>query len=165
VIQNGIKVNMDFFEAGVWPDELAKNIMFIVAHNDMAINKAKVFRKINNDHTNEGAKRIYLSNGLTFYHNHNPVYCGLEILRLSVVMEKAGISLANWFESVASIAHLYIAIDWKRSLQHRWPELENIIAMHISEIFSSTLPSELREMIVQFLWSMGLKATTLVSLM
>jgi hypothetical protein len=87
--------------------------------------------------------RIYPPNDPTSLYKNNPLYCGLEALRLEIPMESLGISQANVHCSFVLVAHLYNAAQQKRLIQGAWPALEHAIEANMSLIFSGDLPKHI----------------------
>lgn len=74
-----------------------------------------------------------------FFQNHNPVYCGMERLRLTSEMEKLGIEQTNKVFSFIAIAHIYDASKKAGQLQGQWASLENAIEVFKDDLFGSEL--------------------------
>ncbi|KAL2060318.1 hypothetical protein VTL71DRAFT_9713 [Oculimacula yallundae] len=98
---------------------------------------------------------------LSFYYLHNPIYSGLESLKLTIDMERVGISTANGFCTVSAVAHLYNAVQQKSMLKGRWCDLDNIISANVSELFSGSLPLTATQMVNRLFLCMRLPAATL----
>lgn len=76
-----------------------------------------------------------------FFHKHNPIYCGLESLKLVLGCEHMGISFGNSFRSLAAVAHLYNALRQTGRIKGRWDSLDRMIEVHMSSIFEGSLPT------------------------
>ena len=101
---------------------------------------------------------IHASEDPTFYFKHNPVYCGMESLKLALSMEKAGIQLANHFGSFVSTSYLYVALDDMGLVKERWTELEEAYTMNIAKIFKGALPVGFSDIMKRFMLTMGFPA-------
>jgi hypothetical protein len=86
-------------------------------------------------------QKIFSSKDVTFLYNHNPVYCGLELLRISLGTEKVGVDFSNTFLSLVTVAHLYNALQQMQLLQGCWDSLEHVMNTHIGSLFNGSLPT------------------------
>jgi hypothetical protein len=105
--------------------------------------------------------RIYPPNDPTSLYKNNPLYYGLEALRLEIAMESLGISQANAHCSLVLVAHLYNAAQQERLIQGAWPTLEHAIEANMSPIFSGDLPTTHRQILQRFLLCIKLPITLL----
>lgn len=102
--------------------------------------------------------RIWPSKELTFYTEHNPVYSGMESLRLMLVMEKAGIALLNDEPLISMTSHLYNMVKQGRNgIKLRWPALERLMEDYKSELFCGSYPTKPDEILRRFLICGGVK--------
>jgi hypothetical protein len=76
----------------------------------------------------------------------HPMLCGLLQLRLYILLQEAGITLATAWGSILCVAHLYEACRQGRYLDTIWPDMELIMDIHTREsIFSGRVPQTLEE--------------------
>jgi hypothetical protein len=94
--------------------------------------------------------RVNPSKDAEFFHKHNPIYCGMEILTILVGTEKAGVDLSNADYSVMSVAHLYNALQQKNLLQGRWHAMDKLINTHMKALFTGSLPTNTEQIIRRF---------------
>jgi hypothetical protein len=94
---------------------------------------------------------IYPSPDLAFFYNHNPVYCGMEALKIAVKMEKVGVSLANTCCSFVAVAHLYNAARQMDLVKkNSWPAVERVTELNIRQLFRGQLPNLERTIFSRF---------------
>ncbi|KAF8853455.1 hypothetical protein BDZ45DRAFT_761769 [Acephala macrosclerotiorum] len=108
--------------------------------------------------------RIWPSKDLLFYYNHNPLYCGMESLKLSIAMERTGVLLCQGGAGIAVIAHLYKMIQQKRKDigGPHWVALEAVIRSYEGQMFLVNYPTSPDEMVKRLLLCVGVKASELV---
>ena len=85
--------------------------------------------------------KIYVDNDPAYYYNHNPIYCGLELLKLDLGLEMAGSDAANTWMAVASMAHIYNGMRQAKLLKEPWPLMDEAIEANIDLLFRGSLPS------------------------
>lgn len=83
---------------------------------------------------------------LDFVLDHNPLYIGTVLLNLTVLTEKAGVSLANHQLSIFATAHLYNALRQSGLVREPWPEMERVIEKDIGPLFAGDIPTTPEEM-------------------
>ena len=104
-------------------------------------------------------KMIQPSKDLKFLFTSNPIYCGLVSFSLLMDFEEAGIRLCNWHKSIWPTAHLYNASRRMSSISRRWPEMEELIDLHMDALFAGYLPLSAYEFFVRFALALGLSAS------
>lgn len=108
----------------------------------------------------ETAKRLNLKmiqppKDLNFLFTTNPIYCGLVSFSMLTDFEAAGISLCNWHKSIWPTAHLYNALQQTSSISKTWPEMEELIDLHMDALFAGQLPLSAYEFFVRFALALG----------
>lgn len=104
--------------------------------------------------------RIWSSKDTTFYNDHNPVYCGLESVRLMLTMEKAGIALLDGEALVSITCHLYNAVKQNNNgTKLSWPTLEALMEDFKSELFMGSYPTTPDTIMKRFYLCGGAKAS------
>ena len=103
-------------------------------------------------------KMIQPSRDPHFLLTTNPIYYGLVSFSLLTDFEAAGISLCNWHKSIWPTAHLYNALQKTSSLSKTWPEMEELMDLHMDALFAGQLPLSAYEFFVRFALALGLSA-------
>ncbi|KAE9381957.1 hypothetical protein N431DRAFT_491236 [Stipitochalara longipes BDJ] len=98
-----------------------------------------------------GAEHIEQSLDPAFLYNHNPVYCGMEKLKILVGMEDIGVSLSNRLCSFAPMAHLYNALRQTKLLTESWPAMDHAIKLNMGLLFNGRLPATQHQIVTQYL--------------
>ena len=86
----------------------------------------------------------------------NPIYCGLASFSLLTDFETAGISLSNWHKSIWPTAHLYNALQQTSRISKSWPEMEELIDLHVDTLFAGQVPLSAYEFFMRFALALGL---------
>ena len=112
----------------------------------------------------ETAKRLDLrmiqpSQDLNFMFTTNPIYCGLVSFHMLTNFETSGISLCNWHKSIWPSAHLYNALLQTSSISKTWPEMEDLINLHMDALFAGHLPLSANEFFIRFALALGLSTS------
>ena len=94
-----------------------------------------------------------------FIFNCNPLYCGSLAFNIAIDMEIAGIKLANHHLTIFAVAHLYNALQQTKVVQGKWPELDQIIELHIGQLFAGKLPTKPSECHTRLSVRMGASAS------
>ncbi|KAF4629354.1 hypothetical protein G7Y89_g8792 [Cudoniella acicularis] len=90
---------------------------------------------------------------------NNPTYCGLLALNLVIVNEHAGLLLTNYHTVTTLVAHLYCEARRSELLADKWPEMDQMIEMHMDIMFAGKLPRSANEAYIRFQKLMGLSTT------
>ena len=101
-------------------------------------------------------KMIQPSKDLNFLLTTNPIYCGLVSFSMLTDFEASGISLCNWHKSIWPTAHLYNALRQTSSISRTWPEMEELIDLHMDALFAGQLPLSAYEFFIRFALALGL---------
>ena len=104
-------------------------------------------------------KLIQPSRDLKFLLTSNPIYCGLVSFSLLTDFEASGISLCNWHKSIWPTAHLYNALQQTSSISKTWPEMEELIDLHMDALFAGYLPLSAYEFFIRFALALGLSTS------
>ncbi|KAE8447851.1 hypothetical protein EG329_010080 [Mollisiaceae sp. DMI_Dod_QoI] len=105
---------------------------------------------------------VWPSKDPVYAYNHNPVYCGMESLKLAVMMEKTGIQQYHQGCEIMTVAHLYNMVkQQKDGLKGRWDFLEATMERFKSEMFHGSFPTKPDEMVKRFMVCCGIKASEL----
>lgn len=104
-------------------------------------------------------KLIQPSRDLNFLLTTNPIYCGLVSFSLLTDFEASGISLCNWHKSIWPTAHLYNALQQTSSISKTWPEMEELIDLHMDALFAGYLPLSAYEFFIRFALALGLSTS------
>lgn len=104
-------------------------------------------------------KMIQPSNDPNFLLTTNPIYCGLVSFNLLADFEASGISLSNWHKSIWPTAHLYNALQQTSSISKTWPEMEELIDLHMDALFAGYLPLSAYEFFIRFALALGLSTS------
>lgn len=104
-------------------------------------------------------KMIQPSKDLHFLLTTNPIYCGLVSFGLLTDFETSGISLCNWHKSIWPTAHLYNALQQTSSISKTWPEMEELIDLHMDDLFAGYLPLSAYEFFIRFALALGLSTS------
>ncbi|KUJ18632.1 uncharacterized protein LY89DRAFT_667709 [Mollisia scopiformis] len=100
-------------------------------------------------------KKLVPSPDPLFLFRHQPVYSGLESLRMDVELHQIGTNLANDFLSFTTMAHLYNALQLSKKVYSRWPLMDQAIGANISRVFNGSLPTTLKQCATRFLVLLG----------
>lgn len=103
--------------------------------------------------------KIFPSPDPAYLFNHNPVYCGLETLRITLRMEKERLKLCNKSGALFAVAHLYNAVQQTGLINGHWNALEMAISRQIGQLFSGALPTTHRKIYSRFFLRLGFPAT------
>lgn len=101
-------------------------------------------------------KMIRPSEDLHYLFATNPIYCGVVSFSLLTDFEAAGISLCNWHKSIWPTAHLYNALQQTSNTSKLWPEMEELIDLHMGTLFAGQIPLSAYEFFVRFALALGL---------
>ncbi len=101
-------------------------------------------------------KMIQPSKDLNFLLTTNPIYCGLVSFSMLTDFEASGISLCNWHKSIWPTAHLYNALQQTSSISRTWPEMEELIDLHMDALFAGQIPLSAYEFFIRFALALGL---------
>lgn len=104
-------------------------------------------------------KPIQPSEDLNFLLTTNPIYCGLVSFSMLTDFEASGISLCNWHKSIWPTAHLYNALRQTSSISKTWPEMEELIDLHMDALFAGYLPLSAYEFFIRFALALGLSTS------
>ncbi|KUJ17549.1 uncharacterized protein LY89DRAFT_733392 [Mollisia scopiformis] len=94
-----------------------------------------------------------------FFYNHNPIYCGMESLRLAVTMHKTGILLSNGIYAFVAMAHVYNLVNQNELLAAPWTDMEQAMERFKSELFHGSYPMKLDEIVRRYGLCFGIKAS------
>lgn len=86
----------------------------------------------------------------------NPIYCGLVSFSISTNFEAAGIALCNRHQGLWPTAHLYNAVQRTSNISKAWPEMEELIDLHMDALFAGQLPLSAYEIFVRCAHALGL---------
>ena len=104
-------------------------------------------------------KMIKPSEDLNYLFTTNPIYCGLVSFSMLTDFEASGIGLCNWHKSIWPTAHLYNALQQSTSISETWPEMEELIDLHMDALFADHLPLSAYEFFIRFALALGLSAS------
>lgn len=104
-------------------------------------------------------KMIQPSKDLNFLLTTNPIYCGLVSFSMLTDFEASGISLCNWHKSIWPTAHLYNALQQTSSISNTWPEMEELMDLHMDALFAGHLPLSAYEFFIRFALALGLSTS------
>lgn len=86
----------------------------------------------------------------------HPILCGMLLFRFTILKHCCGLSLANSWDGVPSILHLYNAVVTKGIVQP-WMDMEALIVIYSAErIFIGERPRKSQDFIKRFLLAIGL---------
>ncbi|KAI1957054.1 hypothetical protein LOZ58_005976 [Ophidiomyces ophidiicola] len=93
-----------------------------------------------------------------FMADENPLYTGLCMLNLAVHVGEAGIELANEYQSIFAVAHIFNA--WKHighaeALGIEWPEMEKLLEAQLGPLFAGEYPTTPETMYARYLFRSG----------
>lgn len=77
-----------------------------------------------------------------FLYTRNPMHCGFKALEIALGYEKAGCYLANHHQSIFIMAHLYNALKQTTHSDPIWPEMDQVIQVHIEALFVGAVPTD-----------------------
>ena len=104
-------------------------------------------------------KMIQASKDLNFLFTTNPIYCGLVSFSILTDFEASGISLCNWHKSIWPTAHLYNALQQTSRISKTWPEMEELMDLHMDTLFAGHLPLSAYEFFIRFALALGLSTS------
>ena len=104
-------------------------------------------------------KMIQPSNDLNFLFTTNPIHCGIVSFSMLTDFEASGISLCNWHKSIWPTAHLYNALQQTSRISKTWPEMEELMDLHMDAMFAGHLPLSAYESFVRFALALGLSTS------
>lgn len=104
-------------------------------------------------------KMIQPSKDLNFLFTKNPIYCGLVSFSILTDFEASGISLCNWHKSIWPTAHLYNALQQSSRISKTWPEMEELMDLHMDALFAGQLPLSAYEFFIRFALALGLSTS------
>ena len=104
-------------------------------------------------------KMIRPSKDLNFLFTTNPIYCGLVSFSILTDFEASGISLCNWHKSIWPTAHLYNALQQTSRISKTWPEMEELMDLHMDALFAGQLPLSAYEFFIRFALALGLSTS------
>ena len=104
-------------------------------------------------------KMIQPSKDLHFLFTTNPIYCGLVSFSILTDFEASGISLCNWHKSIWPTAHLYNALQQTSRISKAWPEMEELMDLHMDALFAGQLPLSAYEFFIRFALALGLSTS------
>lgn len=104
-------------------------------------------------------KMIQPSKDLNFLFTTNPIYCGLVSFSILTDFEASGISLCNWHKSIWPTAHLYNALQQTSRISKTWPEMEELMDLHMDTLFAGHLPLSAYEYFIRFALALGLSTS------
>lgn len=104
-------------------------------------------------------KMIQPSKDLNFLLTTNPIYCGLVSFSILTDFEASGISLCNWHKSIWPTAHLYNALRQTSRISKTWPEMEDLMDLHMDSLFAGHLPLSAYEFFIRFALALGLSTS------
>ncbi|ESZ92597.1 hypothetical protein SBOR_7014 [Sclerotinia borealis F-4128] len=87
---------------------------------------------------------------MDFVFTHNPVYCGTMALRLITATEQAGINHCCYHTVTTLVAYLYAECRRSKLLDSKWPAMEQMIELHLEDMFSDNLPKSASEGYIRF---------------
>ncbi|KAL8825838.1 MAG: hypothetical protein Q9191_004167 [Dirinaria sp. TL-2023a] len=93
-----------------------------------------------------------------FLRLHNPLASGTMMFDILLGMEHAGTTLANHHQTIFAIAHLYNAARQTDSLEVCWPEMNELIQVHLAELFSGQLSQAPNEFYSRAAIGLGISA-------
>lgn len=90
----------------------------------------------------------------------HPVLCGMMLFRLRAQMQENGIAIANSWQSLPALLHLYNAANSEGFLRLPWGDLEGVILANTPErIFIGGRPKTVQEYQQRFLLILGCSAS------
>ena len=104
-------------------------------------------------------KMIQPSKDLNFVFTTNPIFCGLISFSMLTDFEASGISLCNWHKSIWPTAHLYNALQQTSRISKTWPEMEELMDLHMDTLFAGHLPLSAYEFFIRFALALGLSTS------
>lgn len=103
-------------------------------------------------------KMIRYNEDPNFLVKANMLYSGSLLLDVALMVEDAGVSLANHHLSIFGTAHLYNALMQLGICETHWPEMDRIIDLHQGSIFADDIPTSGRDMVARFAYRTGIAA-------
>jgi hypothetical protein len=100
---------------------------------------------------------------LCFLFKSNPVYCGLETLRLALKMDEVGTMFTNHFCHFIGVAHIYNAAKQNGLIHGKWEDLEVATNAHIGPLFKGSLPTTFQQIIQRLCFVMKVPASDFAS--
>ena len=104
-------------------------------------------------------KMIQPSKDLNFLFTTNPIYCGIVSFSMLTDFEASGISLCNWHKSIWPTAHLYNALQQTSRISKTWPEMEELMDLHMDTLFAGHVPLSAYEFFIRFALALGLSTS------
>lgn len=98
---------------------------------------------------------------MDFIFTHNPVYCGMMALRLITITEQAGIAHCCYHTVTTLVAYLYAECRRSKLLDAKWPAMEQMIELHLGDMFSGSLPQSATECYIRFTKLMAISKTSM----
>lgn len=86
----------------------------------------------------------------------SPLFCGTALLNLHVGVEDLGVLLANVHASIIHTAQLYDALRGEGHLPGTWPDMEEVIQVHLLLIFFGSIPATAEQRLKRFQLRSGL---------
>ena len=93
-----------------------------------------------------------------FLRTHNPLASGTLMINMRLDMEHVGTILANHYQAIFAVAHLYNATRQREILKASWPEMEELIQIQMNELFARQLPQTSRDLYTCFALRLGISA-------
>lgn len=88
----------------------------------------------------------------------NPIAHGVFAYNLALTRHQAGIALANTHLSILFGAYIYAAFRRSNMMSAVWPEMEDVIAMHLSSLFFGSIPTAAQRFLGVFKMRLGLNS-------
>ena len=85
----------------------------------------------------------------------NPLPCGTMMFNSALMLEQAGVALANYHLSILRTSYRYAALKHSDLLRGQLPELEKLINIHPSPMFFGSLPVSPTSMYNAFVMRLG----------
>lgn len=155
---------------------LSQHIDHVLKHPFHAHVKGKVLSQVpgENDGWETEAKVLMESEEANFrfilpspdllsYPRRQPLYSGLESLKMAIKLHRIGIDLANDHLSFATMAHLYNLLRQSKSLKGQWLQMDRAIEVYKSKIFKGSLPETLDKCWRRFCLVLGVPSKYLTS--
>ncbi|KAL8843498.1 MAG: hypothetical protein Q9170_000002 [Blastenia crenularia] len=100
-------------------------------------------------------KPIQPSEDPNYLFTTNPIWCGLMSFSMLTDYEAAGISLCNWHKSIWPTAHLYNALQQTAMISQSWPEMDELVDLHMGTLFAGQIPLSANEFSIRFALALG----------
>ena len=105
-------------------------------------------------------KPIQPSKDPNYLFTANPIWCGVISFSILTDFEAAGISLCNWHKSIWPTAHLYNALQQTSCISKSWPEMDELIDLHVGTLFAGRIPLSTNEFFKRFAHALGLSISS-----